>query len=255
MPKFSIKSKKTFEIVLGLVFFLFCLSIAFYLSTLLVKTDVEVENLSSPEFELYFLSLSKSKLESESQSRSEDFQGIGAGGYVWKNDDYYHVVSSVYANKNDASLVQNSIKLNQNLDSEIFSVKFESITINGTFSSEEGTVLNKALNAIYEYYKKLYDIAISLDTNVYNDISARLAVNNAHNNFTLARDDFQTLFASSKVQEINLISSLLDEGFDQSKLLLSDTRVSANQTYSSHIKYRYTNLLSIYYRFIENIKN
>ena len=255
MPKFSIKSKKTFEIVLGLVFFLFCLSIAFYLSTLLVKTDVEVENLSSPEFELYFLSLSKSKLESESQARSEDFQGIGAGGYVWKNDDYYHVVSSVYANKNDASLVQNSIKLNQNLDSEIFSVKFESITINGTFSSEEGTVLNKALNAIYEYYKKLYDIAISLDTNVYNDISARLAVNNAHSNFTLVRDDFQTLFASSKVQEINLISSLLDECFDQSKLLLSDTRVSANQTYSSHIKYRYTNLLSIYYRFIENIKN
>ena len=98
MPKFSIKSKKTFEIVLGLVFFLFCLSIAFYLSTLLVKTDVEVENISSPEFELYFLSLSKSKLESESLARSEDFQGIGAGGYVWKNDDYYHVVSSVYAN-------------------------------------------------------------------------------------------------------------------------------------------------------------
>ena len=254
MPKFSINSKKTFFCLLGIIFFLLCFIIAFYLSTLLVKTNLEVDNLSSPEFELYFLSLSKSKLENESQSRSADFQRIGAGGYVWKYEDYYHVVSSVYANKNDAILVQNSIKLNQNLDSEIFSVKFEGIVINGTFTNEERTVLTKALSAVYEYYKKLYDIAISLDTNVYNEISARLAVNNAHNSFTGIHDDFKTLFSSSKVQQINQVSTLLDDTLKQSKLLLSDTRENLNQTHSSHIKYRYTSILAIYHKFIENIK-
>ena len=117
-------NKKTFIIPLISIFFLVCLIIANYISMALIKTTSSAEYISSNEFEIYMLSLSKSKVENEAKSIAEDYRKIGAGGFIWAKEEYFYVVSSAYANKNDAELVQNSIKINQNIESEIFSVKF-----------------------------------------------------------------------------------------------------------------------------------
>ena len=252
MPKILNQTKKNFLIFFSSLFFLFLLILAFLLSNLIVKTDSDTQEVYSPTFELYFLALSKSKLENESLTRSEDFQKIGAGGFVWKNEDYYYVVSSIYQNKNDAIKVQNSIKLNQNLDSEIFAVKFNSITLSGTFTNEEKKVLTKALQSSYDYYKEVFDIAISLDTNVYNEISARLAVNNAHSNFNCIYDDFNTLFSDSNIDIIKDLSNLLNQSIEISKKLCSGLQENSSQNYNSILKYRYTEILNLYYNFINN---
>lgn len=242
-------SKKSVIIVLGSIFFAFCLACAYYLSILLVKTDSSTDSVTQNSFEVYMLSLGKSQLESEAQTRASDFQSIGGGGFVWKQEDYYHIISSIYANKNDALLVQSSVKANQGLESEIISVNFKSLTLSGSFSQEEKKVLLKALGSFYEYYLNIYDIAISLDTLVYNEISARLSVNEVHNSLNVAIDNFNTLF-SSPAGELARLSSALSSALQESQKLCSGTLENSTQTYSSLLKYRYTKVLKIYYDFL-----
>lgn len=195
------------------------------------------------------LTLAKSQVKSEAQSRASDFQKIGGGGFIWEQEDYFYVVSSVYANKNDAVLVQNSVKTNQGFDSEIITVKFKSFSINGNFSADEKKVLTKALNCFYEYYLSIYDVAISLDTHVYNEISARLAVNNAHNTLNNTVDDFNTIFTNPNTS-IEVISVALNQALEESKKLCGGTLENSSQTYPSILKYRYTAVLNIFYEML-----
>lgn len=95
-------NKKTFIIALISVLLVACLIIANYLSLTLIQATSSAESVSSNEFEIYMLSLSKSQVESEAKSIAPDYRKIGAGGFIWENDEYYHVVSSAYVNKNDA---------------------------------------------------------------------------------------------------------------------------------------------------------
>ena len=198
------------------------------------------------------LSLSKSKLENEAKTIATDYRKIGAGGFIWKKGDYFHIVSSAYANKNDAELVQNSIKINQNIESEIFTVKFKSYTLNGSFNGEEKKVMQKALTSCQSYYTSLYDIAISLDTGVYNEISAKLAVNNASNALATTYANLNTLFPDVTTSPYTKINKLNQQASKIGQLLCSDERISTGQTYSSLIKYRYLETLNLFYNFISD---
>ena len=249
--KFSPKnSKKMMIIVAFLIFLVICTIIASFLSLLIVKTDSSAESVRSSSYEVYMLSLAKSQVEDEAKSRAGDFQKLGAGGFIWKQNDYYYVVSSVYQNKNDATLVQNSVKANQGLDSEIITVSFKSVTLSGNFTSDEKKVLTKALGAIYEYYLNIYDCAIALDTNVYNEISARLAVNSAHNTLNGVIDNLSTLFPEP-AGAIKELSQTLEKALEESQKLCGGTLENQSQTYSSLLKYRYTSVLALYYELVE----
>jgi len=250
MTKIFKFNKKIFIISLISVLLVACLIVANYLSLSLIKTNSSAESVSSNEFEIYMLSLSKSQVENEVKTIAPDYRKIGAGGYIWKKGEYYHVVSSAYANKNDAELVQNSIKLNQNLDSEIFTIKFKTYTINGSFNGEEKKVIQKALNATQAFYTSLYDIAISLDTGVYNEISAKLAVNNASQTLATTYANFNTLYPKSPSSPYNNINKLNETSVKLSQKLCSGERISDGQTYASLIKYRYLETLKLYYSFI-----
>lgn len=242
--------KKTFLIVLLSLLLVICLIVANYISLGLIKTTASAENVWSNEFEIYMLSLSKSQVEQEAKTIASDYRKLGAGGYIWKNGEYYHVVSSGYANKNDAELVQNSIKINQNLESEIFSVKFKSYSLNGTFTGDEKKVFQKALNSCQTFYTSLYDIAISLDTGVYNEISAKLAVNSASQTLATTYANFNTLYPTSVSSPYAHINNLNEKAVKLSQKLCSGERISTDQTYSSLIKYRYLETLNLFYNFL-----
>lgn len=246
-----VSSKKSIITVFAVVFLVVCLLVANFLSLLLVRTGGEGESVSSSAFDVYMLSLAKSQVEKEAEARASDFQSIGAGGYIWEQDGYYHVIASCYINKNDAVLVQNSVKANQGLESEIISVQFKSITLNGSFTSEEKKVLTKALSACYDYYLSIYDVAISLDTKVYNEISARLAVNNAHNSLSTTLANFNTLFENVEFEPIKKLGTMLESALEKSKELCGGMLENTSQTYSSLLKYRYTEVLGLYFDYIE----
>lgn len=245
------KSKKFFIISLCLVFLIACTIAANYLSLAIVRTNSTNESVNSSAFDVYMLTLAKSQVKAEAESMASDYQKVGAGGYIWEQDGYFYVVSSVYANKNDAILVQNSVKANQGFDSEIITVHFDEIVVNGSFSSEEKKVIAKAISACYDFYYNIYDVAISLDTAVYNEISARLAVNSAHNSLSNIYDDFNTLFdgTSGQLEELGL---LLEKTLAISKELCGGIAENKEQTYSSVLKYRYTEVLGVLYKFINS---
>lgn len=251
MPKILIKNKKTLFSILFLISFIACLFLANFLSSFLIPTSSSSSSISSSPFEIYFISLSKSQVKNEALSLCPDYQKINAGGYVWEDGGYYRILSSGYLNKNDAVLVQSSLKENFQIESELFSVKFESFSVHGNFDSDEGKVLSKALNLFLETYKSIYDIAVSLDTSVYNEISARMAVNNSHNNLSTTIDNFDTIF-SEKSNSLYLLSESLSILKETSMKLCSALNLNNNQTYSSLLKYRYIEMLNIFYNLLKN---
>lgn len=246
------KTKNRVKIILicAIIALAYILSITFLPSAIIPTSSQMANNQSTPAFKLYFISLNKSQLEGSAFSLASDYQKLGAGGYAWKYEGYYHVVASCYEKENDAILVQNNIKVNLNLDSEIFAVDFPSLTIDEENESENKKVLNKALKSFYNTYQTLFDIAISLDTNVYNEISARLAVNNCYSNFSSICANFDTIFGDKEESCYQNILTYLQKGQQILQALCSAKPVNNGQTYSSLIKYRYLQILSSYYDFL-----
>lgn len=235
----------------ALLFITVCLVVANYASNFILPADTTAESITSNSFNLHFLTLAKSQIENEAKSHAPDYRQLGAGGVVWQHEDYFYIVSSAYANKNDATLVQNNLKQVQNIESEIIQVAFKSITINGSFTPDEKKVISKAFSASQNYYNSIYDIAISLDTGVYNEISAKLAVNSAHNTLTKVLADFSTIFPSPITQPFSDIYNLLKDLCTCSQKLCTGEKISDGQTYSSLLKYRYLEVLKTYYDFLE----
>ena len=251
MPKFS--NKKIFLSISVAFFFVTGIFCATLFSSFILPTSTQISGqIKSNEFEIHFLALNKSTLSSSASSLAKDVQSLGGGGYVWKNGEYFYVVSSAYANKNDAILVQNNLKASA-IESEIFSVKFPSIVIEGGYDSESKKVLGKAINVFESSYLALFDIAISLDTQVYNEISARLAVNSNHANINSVIADFQTLFSQNDDGKISNLSLALSSLSKTSANLCSGVIINSGQTYSSLIKYRYLEILATYHALVENL--
>ena len=251
MPKISKKGKKSLLIIVFSLILVICAVVANYFSLLLVKTENLSSSLSSPSFDIYLLSSAKSQVKNEALTSSPDFQKNNEGGYVWENDNYYHVISSAYLNKNDAILVQNSIASN-NTKSEIITINFQSYILLGNFDNDENKILTKALSCPIDFYKEIFDIAISLDTAVYNEISARMAVNNYHNTLSSLVDNFILLFENVNNDNITKLGELLQNMKSVSQKLCSGILLNNNQTYSSLLKYRYMEVLEMFYKFLNN---
>lgn len=248
MPKFSTKNKKIlFGLLCSLVFVVSFILVNLF-SFLILKTESATSFISSPSFEIHFLSLSKSQVKQEALALCVDEQKNNSAGYIWRQDKYYHLISSAYLNKNDAVLVQNTLL---DTKSEILTIKFDSISINGNFNNDEGKILTKALSCPIDYYKEIYDISVSVDTSVYNEISARMAVNNAHNNLASIIDNFLLLFKSYENDVLNKFKNILQNIQNISQKLCGGTLLNNTQTYSSLLKYRYTEVLECYYEFVK----
>lgn len=253
MPK-KFKSHKNIVKILSIsMFFILGVVCALLFSNFIVPVSNQLSGqIKSPEFDIYFLSVNKSQLEASAKQLASDLQSQNGGGYVWKKDNYYYVITSAYANKNDAVLVQNDLKTNTNIESEIFSVHFNSISFDGSFDSESKKVLQKALNIFQSSFLTLFDIAISLDTEVYNEISSRLAVNSNHSTINSVVADFQTVFSGVENENIKNLENSLNKLQKISTNLCSGTTINKGQTYSSLIKYRYLEILDVYYQFISS---
>ena len=228
--------------ILLLIVLLFC---ANALTIFVLPTQTIANAIESNTFEVFLISLAKSQVKNESISRAEDFQKIGAGGFVWEYEDYYHVVSSAYLNKSDALLVQNSIKLNQNIDSQLLTITFDSIKLNGNFDEQEYKVVSNLLFSPINFYTCLYDIAVSLDTKVFDQTNAKLAVNTAQHTFSTTLANFNTLYPKPHPDDLSLIYNICLEAYSTGEKLCREEKISDEQNYSSLLKYRYLEVLNI----------
>ena len=249
MTKFWNKHKKT--LLWGVVCTLFvgCFILANFLARVIIPTNTTTESISAPSYTVYLISLSKSQLKKESISRAKDFQTLGAGGYIWEEDKYYHVITSAYLNKNDAQLVQNNIKLNYALESELLSIQIKEHTIYGSFDAEEKKTLSKALGSCMAFYQNVYDISISLDTGVFDEMSAKIAVNDAYQTLATTFANFNTHYPEPVPENLDGLKTLVNSAVKIGQDLASGEKDNQNQPYSSLLKYRYIEMLELYYVF------
>ncbi len=250
------KNKKFIYLSMASIFISCGIALACVISNVLYTPAVSdpATAITSPSFEIHFISLNKSQVEGGANTLAQDARKIGAGGYVWKIEDYYYVLSSGFENRNDAVLVQNNLSSTHNIASEIITIKFDNFTLNGNFDADSKKVLEKAVKSFQDGYKNLYDIAISVDTAVYNEISARLAINSVHSQTATIKADFDTLFAGSDNSAIKSLAANLNKQVKLTESLCSGVPISNGQTYASLIKYKYIELLSLYQSLSETIK-
>ena len=230
-----------FGIMFAFLCVLTCASTGFFLSNLLILSNifplsnsVEIESIN-----IYALTTANAESETELKEAQEDLQSINGAGYIFKQNETYFLISSIYENLRDAELVEKNLK-NNGMDCNVMQICLEKKSLSGNFSNEEKAVLQNCLNSSREAYKKLYDISISLDTNIYDKQRAKLECNNVFSNIVSIKTNFETLFDVKNFEEIN--KKLLSENEILSNLI-SENISNNTQTFSSLIKFSYCKLL------------
>lgn len=252
MTPFFVKHKKSLFYSLSAFLMVAMLTLANFLAGFIIPASGESEEISVPAYQLYLISLSQSQLKNEALAHASDFQSMGAGGYVWQNEEYYHIISSGYFNKADCELVQSSIKLNQGLDTTLLSISIPSYSIYGSFDSDQHKTLSALLAAPLNFYHSIYDIAISTDTNVLNEVGAKLNVNNALHDYATTISNFNTIFTGTLEKNIASVYKMTTKGYEIAQKLALGEKKNEEQNYSSLLKYRYLEILNLYYNFVCN---
>ena len=218
-----------------------CASTGFFFSNILILSNLipPSNSIEVEELNVYALTTTNAENENELKEAQEELQSINGAGFIFKKDDKYFLISSIYENYRDAELVEKNLK-SYGMDCSIIQISLEKKSLAGNFSNEEKAVLQDCLSSARTSYKKLYDISISLDTNIYDKQKAKLECNNVFSNLVSIKTNFETLFEVKNFNEIN--KRLLKENEILSNLI-SENLCNKSQTFSSLIKFSYCKIL------------
>ncbi len=223
----------------ALLCIMLCVSIGYLISTCIVSSSLfqTTTNLESGENTYYLLSVYDSENKSDLEKVKQEFQAKNCAGYIYEKDERYYLVASIYSNINDAELVKNNLAL-EGLQVTITKFTQENIKLDGNFNSKELEILKDCFSYKDEVYKNLYDISISLDTNVIDNISAKLKINEVFSNFVTTKNNFETLFSKKTGTEISNIKNDFERVYNE---LYSLTQTEENL--SMQIKLTYCKII------------
>lgn len=225
------------------VTFLACISCGYLISNALISFGTLSQS-SSVFFEsqkLYAVSMANGKAENELENQKRELQKQNGAGYIYKHGDDLYLLASLYDNKNDAELVKTNLKQN-GVESEILTIDFPEQKLEGNFNQDEKTILLNCLKAEFDTFKKLYDVAISLDTGVFDKTKAKLECNSIYSNIISIKTNFNTFF-KDKTSNLKTIENRLKKSEDLLSNLISENLELDTQTFSSLIKLTYCKLL------------
>ena len=229
----------TFAVTLSV---LLCISIGYFISTCIVSTNLFqlTKKVESAQTSFYALSIYTSDNEDDLIAVKKDFQKQNCAGYIYHSDKFY-LIASVYKNANDAELVKNNLSVN-GYNAEVVKVDIPAFYLEGNFSSQEEEILRLALNCKDKIFENLYDISISLDTQIISETEAKLKVNETYSNFETAKNNFETIFKSNRLNDIEKLRSEF-ERVEEILENLTKENLEEGQTYSSLIKITYCKIL------------
>ena len=228
----------TFSVVLAL---LTCVSIGYLLSTFIVSANLfqVAQKVESGQNTYYLLSVYSAESLEEAENELENFSDTNFGLYIYENDDAYHIIASCYKNNNDAELVKSNLKTN-GIEAEILKLTKPSIILEGNFSESEENVLKESLAVADSVFQSLYDITVSLDTGVTDEVTAKLKINEVYSNFLTKKNNFETLF---KVNTNSDIANMRTSFVKINEILLDLTNSTQDHSLSAQIKYSIAKLI------------
>lgn len=228
----------TFSVVLAL---LTCVSIGYLLSTFIVSANLfqVAQKVESGQNTYYLLSVYSAESLEEAENEVENFSDTNFGLYIYKNENSYHIIASCYKNNNDAELVKSNLKTN-GIEAEILKLTKPSIILEGNFSESEENVLKESLAVADNVFQSLYDITVSLDTGVTDEVTAKLKINEVYSNFLTKKNNFETLF---KVNTNSDIANMRTSFTKIDEILLDLTNSTQDHNLSAQIKYSIAKLI------------
>lgn len=221
-----------------------CVSCGYLISTAIVTSNLFQYSsvVSCDDQTVYAISMTSGTTEAELSSSKQELQTQNGAGYIYEKDDKFYLIASIYENFNDAELVKNNLQTS-GVETEILTIVLEKSRVEGNFSADEKTILTNCLKSKIETFKDLYDVAISLDTNVFDKTKAKLECNTIYSENISTKANFDTYFKQSNNISLQSLQSTLTATNNCLSNLISENYDTTTQTFSSLIKQTYCKIL------------
>lgn len=197
------------------------------------------ENITSGELNYYAVCTTSHDTKILADELSETIQLQGGAGYVYMNKHSYYVVAGIYQTEADAEKVKQNL-IQSKPQTSIVKITIPSISLTSNLTQQEKTAVLDSLAIFKNIYLKLYDIAVSLDTNVVTEVNARLQINELASTLNTTLSNYTTLFSNNLTTELLKIKISLE---DAKKLL--DTLVNSSSLipFTSLVKETYCKIV------------
>ena len=211
------KRKKHFLKKLS-VFILFVLSLAL----VVFLADILSTALTAGKFSFAYIKSNSIKIEEKSlyavtMGKSEDkFQAfniaggvsiLGAGGYVWEENNTFYVVANIYSTIEDANTIVDGLSTS-NYSVDVLEIKIPNIKLDASqLSKNDKKKIQNSLNRLYSLYEDLYNMAINIDTKNITFIQGGSLVNGYKSECKIIINELNAINASLNLDYITKISN------------------------------------------------
>ena len=245
------KAGKFFAIIMSVLALCLTFTMADFFSSLITVGGFTFtsNSITLPKYNLFAVCITSANTKAQAEENANMCKMQGGAGYLYLYEGKFYIIASVYENESDADKVLTNIK-NTNPHSTKINIQIDTISISSNLSSEEKTTLEKALNIFKDTYKELYDISVSLDTGVINEVNARLSVNSLGSGINTISSNFTTLFNAQMTNNFLNIKLKLNE---LSSTINNLINAPTTHPYTSQLKLAYTETLFIYSSLAQNL--
>jgi len=178
--------------------FLSCLIIS-----LLILTSIMLSKILSPQLigvsnsattqiggqSVYFISANQFKNQSEAENLSTQITELGGAGYIFNFDKNFHVITSLYINKDDANKVCNKLK-DKYTNAQVLKLSMKKTKINDKALAKE---INSLINSIITFYANNFILLdkgeISVNKILINTIAINSQIDSLNETLYLQTDE------------------------------------------------------------------
>lgn len=240
MTKHKKNFGKIFTVFSLFICFLLSLTFAELFSNLITKTHYSsaVTANKNYSYTVYAVCLYQSPSKPLAAEYAATLQKSNGAGYIWKMDNTFYVLASAYLEQNDAELVKKNLEENKHSVS-IIELQIPEVEIPSSNTNKENNVINNAVGQFKTIYQDLYDVSISLDTEIFDQSKAKAEISNIMGETKKIFANFDSVFGAKLNQKLLEIKLALTnaENILQNLINCDSTKLSFM------IKYSYIDVL------------
>ena len=168
---------------------------------------IKKNNIKIEEKTLYAVTMGKSEDKFQAFNIAGGASVLGAGGYVWEENDVYLVMANVYSSLSDAEKITNGLN-SYNYEIDIYEIKIPKVKIDtSSLSKKDRKEVLNAINRLYSLYEDLYTMAINIDTKNITFIQGGSLVNRYKSECKIITNKLNSINASLDLEYITKISN------------------------------------------------
>lgn len=240
----STKTGKFFALILTLVCFALVVSLADLFSNFLTVgsfADLLTKETKVSGYDVHAICLTQSSVLSSAEDSAKAIKLQNGAGYVWNDDGVYLVLASAYLSANDAEKVRVNLTSSYP-EASIFKISIPELIFSTDLGDEERSVLSSSLTIFKSTYESLYDLSVSLDTNIMSETEIKLALADTLANVNKVKTNFESTFSAKYTQNTLQFKLKLNEVYTLVDELVDYTSTTA-QSFSSKIKENYLEII------------